>query len=110
MMLGIGKEAAVFLYAGLSGIVIFTGYRILCQIRRLIRHSELVVNLEDILYWIWVSLYTFRQMYLTTYGKIRWFFVLGNVLGVLWAFGGWVLLKKIYVKCKKILEKYMEKR
>lgn len=110
MMLGIGKEAAVFLYAGLSGIVIFVGYQILCQVRRLVRHSLLVINLEDIFYWVGVSLYTFRQMYLTTYGSIRWFFILGIVLGISGAFFCRILAKKIFVKCKKILEKYMENR
>ncbi len=86
MMLGIGKEAAVFLYAGLSGIVTFSCYQILILFRKLIRHSVAAVNFEDFIFWLGVSMYLFRQMYYTTYGNIRWFFVLGVVLGNFLAF------------------------
>ena len=69
-MLGIGKEAIIFFYAGLSGIVILFSYQILRLMRRLIPHHIVVVNLEDLLYWLGVSVYLFRQMYMTTYGSI----------------------------------------
>ncbi len=58
-MLGIGKEAIIFFYAGLSGIVILFSYQILRLMRRLIPHHIVVVNLEDLLYWLGVSVYLF---------------------------------------------------
>ena len=85
MMLGIGKEAIIFFYAGLSGIVILFSYQILRLMRRLIPHHIVVVNLEDLLYWLGVSVYLFRQMYMTTFGSIRWFFILGVVCGIVLA-------------------------
>lgn len=109
-MLGIGKEAFIFLYAGLSGIVVLFSYQILRQLRRLIPHHIIVVNLEDIIYWLCVSAYLFRQMYVTTYGSIRWFFVLGIVCGVSAANFVLFMGKKIYRKIKKSLEKRNEKR
>ena len=36
MMLGIGKEAVIFVYAGLSGIVTFSCYQILLLLRKLV--------------------------------------------------------------------------
>lgn len=104
-MLGIGKEAIIFLYAGLSGIVVLFSYQILRLFRRLIRHHIIVVNLEDVLYWLGVSVYLFRQMYMTTYGSIRWFFVLGVVCGIILANFVISLVKKMYKKMKKSLER-----
>ncbi|MBA4701594.1 MAG: spore cortex biosynthesis protein YabQ [Ruminococcus sp.] len=105
MMLGIGKEAVIFFYAGLSGIVVLFSYQILRLLRHLIRHHIAVINLEDFFYWIGVSVYLFRQMYKTTYGSIRWFFVLGVVCGIIFANFVLSLAKKTYGKIKKSLEK-----
>lgn len=104
MMLGIGKEAAVFLYAALSGIVTFSCYQILLLFRKLLRHCAAAVSAEDFFYWIAVSVYLFRQMYHTTYGSVRWFFILGIVVGNFLAFFCKILLKKILKKWKNILE------
>lgn len=104
-MLGIGQEMFIFLYAGLSGIVILFSYQILRLFRRLISHHILVVNLEDFCYWISVSVYLFRQMYKTTYGSVRWFFILGVVCGIILANFVIILAKKMYNKMHKKLEK-----
>ena len=109
-MLGIGKEAIIFLYAGLSGIVVLFSYQILRLFRRLIRHHIIVVNLEDVLYWLGVSVYLFRQMYMTTYGSIRWFFVLGVVCGIILANFVISMVKKMYEKMKKSLERKWKNR
>ena len=92
MMLGIGKEAVIFLYAGLSGIVTFSCYQILLLLRKLIAHSAAAVSIEDFFYWIGISVYLFRQMYHTTYGSVRWFFILGIVVGNFLAFFCKILL------------------
>lgn len=105
MMLGIGMEAAIFLYAGLTGIVTFSCYQLLKLFRKLIRHHIIVVNIEDFLYWLGISAYVFRQMYYTTYGSIRWFFVLGIVCGNFLAYFVEKFLEKFLLKWKKSLEK-----
>lgn len=110
MMLGIGKEAVIFLYAGLTGIVIFSSYQILVLFRKLIRHHIAVVNAEDFLYWVGMSSYVFRQMYQTTYGSIRWFFVLGIVFGAILSYFVKQWLKKLFIKREKNLEKARENR
>lgn len=109
-MLGIGKEVMIFLYAGLSGIVVLFSYQILRLLRRLIGHHIIVVNLEDFIYWIGVSIYLFRQMYMTTYGSIRWFFILGVVCGIILANLVLSLAKKMYGNVKKNLEKKRKNR
>ena len=86
-------------------IVVLFSYQILRLFRRLIRHHIVVVNLEDLIYWLGVSVYLFRQMYMTTYGSIRWFFVLGVVCGIIAANFVISLAKKMYEKMKKSLER-----
>ena len=79
-MLGIRTEAVIFFYAWLSGCILFIVYQVLIQMRKLIRHSIVMINLEDFLFWMGTGGYLFRQMYRTTHGTIRWFFLLGVIL------------------------------
>ena len=110
MMLGIGKEASIFLYAVLTGVVTFSAYQILVLFRKLIPHNIAAVNAEDFLYWLGISAYIFRQMYQTTYGSIRWFFVLGVAVGNILAYFIKIFLKKTMSKWKKALEKRRQNR
>ena len=109
-MLGIGTEAGIFLYAGLSGAVVFLAYGVLVCFRKIVPHRNLAAGLEDFAFWLIVSGYLFRQMYETTYGSIRWFFVLGVVCGALLAYAAGILAKKMFVIVKKILEKFKKNR
>lgn len=110
MILGIGAESGVFLYAVLAGVSVLCAYRMLTMFRKLVRHNLLVTGMEDVIFWIGVSVYIFRKMYDTTYGSIRWFFVLGVLCGVGTAFLLFRLSIKIWAKIKKSLEKYRKKR
>ena len=110
MICGIGREAAVFLYAGLSGMALLLVYQVLTCLRQVIRHSSLAVGVEDFIFWIGTSVYLFRQMYKTTYGSVRWFFILGVAAGVLAEYSCAILLKKICRMMKKKLEKYGKNR
>ena len=49
-MPGLGAEAMIFLYAGLSGLTVLAGYDVLRWFRRIIRHHDFLVGVEDILY------------------------------------------------------------
>lgn len=113
-MAGIGTEAAIFLYAGLSGMTVFFAYRILGCIRKILPHSSAAVGAEDIIFWTGTSGYLFYCMYITTYGGIRWFFALGVVCGCIAAYFSVLLMKKLAqkfkVKSKKKLENSDEKR
>ena len=109
-MLGIGTEAGIFLYAGLSGAAVFLAYGVLVCFRKIVPHRNLAAGLEDLAFWLIVSGYLFRQMYETTYGSIRWFFVLGVVFGALLAYAAGILAKKMFVIVKKILEKLKKNR
>ena len=109
-MLSVGTEAEIFLSAVCSGGVVLLSYRVLALVRRIMPHGSLAVGLEDLVFWLAASGYLFRQMYVTTYGSIRWFFALGVVCGVFLAYSAGILAKKIYVRTKKSLEKFRKNR
>lgn len=82
-MPGIGKEFGVFLHAGLTGILVVAVYLSLRVLRRLVNHALWVINIEDTVFWISSSIYMFVQIYHTSSGLVRWYFVLGVVFGIL---------------------------
>ncbi len=110
MIFGIGNEAEIFLYAVLTGVTVLCAYRILICFRRLFRHNMIAVGIEDMVFWIGASIYVFRRMYDTTYGSIRWFFILGAVCGALLTSGFLHFLSKVMKKAEKSLEKYKKSR
>ena len=110
MISGIGNEAAVFLYAVLSGAMVLFGYRILRCVRMIIPHNASAAGAEDLLFWIAASVWIFRRMYQAMQGRIRWYFIAGMLLGA--AVSGLILrlFGKIYIKIEKKLEKNRKNR
>lgn len=90
-MTGIRQEFLIFIRAALTGNEVFWIYYLLYILRRLIRHTSFFISLEDIFYWIGISFFLFLRMHDTTNGSIRWYFLLGVVVG---AFLPWKLTKK----------------
>lgn len=112
-MLGIGAEMKIFVHAVLTGIFMAAVYLSLRVLRRLLAHALWAVNIEDMLYWIFISLYLFVQIYHTSDGIIRWYFALGVVVGVafmfFFAFLARKIDQKIYVLTRKKTGKSVEK-
>ena len=103
-------ETRLFGVSLTMGVWLMILYDMLRVFRAALPHGTLAVNLEDLLYWLGVSVYLFRQMYMTTYGSIRWFFILGVVCGIVLANFILSIAKKIYGKMKKSLEKRKKNR
>lgn len=97
-MLNIKNELLVFFCACLTGVNVRAGYEILIFLRKMIIHNNLVKGIEDLFYWIFMSAYIFSQIYATTYGSIRWYFLLGLVFGV-------AIIQKLISSGEKIQKK-----
>ena len=95
----IEQEFAVFLHAVLNGIFGFALYSTLKVIRKLIPHKNVVIQMEDFCYWIFMGGYLFVQIYHTSSGSVRWYYILGVVVGA--CLMSW-LLQKVKKMCKKI--------
>ena len=97
MILGIGNELIVFGQAVLAGNLVCLIYQVLRVLRRLVPHNLLWISVEDILFWISAGFYLFYQIYRNCNGSIRWYFVIGALLGAILT----------YVIVDKIIKKYI---
>lgn len=109
-MLGVEKEMAIFVHAVIAGMVVYGTYTLLRVIRRIIRHNLIFVSIEDFLFWVGTSFYLFIEIYYTSDGSVRWFFILGVVLGMVFLSFLIFLTKKICEKIKKSVDKRAKTR
>lgn len=104
-MPGLKEELMVFVMAVISGAIVRLAYRCIACFRNIIRHNLAAIGIEDLIFWIGSAIYIFVQIYHTSDGVIRWYFILGVVLGAIFAsvFFGWMkkLHKKIYTRSHK---------
>lgn len=98
-MPGIREEFIVFVMAILAGCIIRLIYRFISCIRQMIKHKKAVIEAEDLIYWVGIAIYLFVQIYYTSDGSIRWYFVLGVVIGAVLSS---ILIKKLEKLHKKI--------
>lgn len=80
-MLGIEKELAIFLVAFLDGMLVVFTYSALRVFRRIIKHNLFWVSVEDIIFWVLMALYLFSEISRVCSGSIRWYFIVGVLLG-----------------------------
>lgn len=77
------NENQFLISALLMGIFITFVYDILRILRRVIPHGNFLVSLEDICFWAYCAVEVFLLMYHESDGTLRWFAVLGALLGML---------------------------
>lgn len=97
----IREEIIGFFIAFVSGAVVRLCYHCISCFRANFRHHLLLVEIEDMLYWITTAIYLFVQIYYTSNGVVRWYFALGVVFGVLVST---VFLREIKKMLKKIYD------
>lgn len=80
---GIIVELEFFFVSILWGGIIIIIYDCLRVIRKVIKHKEFFVALEDVLYWVVSSLLIFNMMYKQNNGIIRIFSILAMFIGMI---------------------------
>ena len=76
---GIYEELALLCCFFLVGVFLAASYDLLRILRGLIPHSGFLINLEDLLYWIYVAVVVFVQLYEKNDGRLRGY-VFGGLL------------------------------
>lgn len=76
------SENSFLFYALLMGIFITFLYDILRIFRRVVPHGSILVALEDIGFWVYCAVEVFLLMYHESDGRLRWFAVLGAMVGM----------------------------
>lgn len=77
------NEVMFLLHSLLLGIFITFVYDWFLILRRLIKHTILLVSLEDLIFWIACAISIFYMLYEENNGVLRWFAVAGAALGML---------------------------
>ncbi len=78
----IAEEGRVLLHFFLLGVGITFFYDLFRIFRRVVRHGTLWISLEDLLFWILVSVGVFSFFYYENNGAFRWFAVFGAGVGM----------------------------
>ena len=106
-MPGIREEMMVFLAAVAAGGIVRLVYQCIRCFRRIVSHTLAAIGVEDMIFWLGSAVYMFVQIYHTSDGSIRWYFVLGVALGTIFMTvflrGVQNLSEKIYGSKKKDL-------
>lgn len=79
----ITKEIMFLFHSFLLGIVITFVYDGFLVLRKLFKHTMLLISLEDMIFWIACALSVFCVLYEENNGMLRWFAVAGATLGML---------------------------
>lgn len=77
------REVTFLWHSLLLGTVITFVYDWFLILRRLIKHTVLLVSLEDMIFWIACAISIFYMLYEENNGALRWFAVAGTALGML---------------------------
>ena len=76
---GIYEELALLCCFFLVGIFLAASYDVLRILRGLIKHNAFFINLEDLIYWIYVAVVVFVELYDKNDGRLRGY-VFGGLL------------------------------
>src|SRR5690554_5818845 len=82
MSQGITIELHFFMISILWGAIILLAYDQLRVLRRIIRHNNLSITIQDMIFWILASVFIFAMIYVKNSGTIRGFSVMGMVIGM----------------------------
>lgn len=78
----IGAEAMFFLASVLEGVGLVLVYDIFRIIRRVIKHGNIWIGMEDIFYWLFCTVSVFLMLYRENDGMMRAFSFLGIMFGI----------------------------
>lgn len=77
------NEVVFFAHSFLLGIVITFAYDGFVVLRRVVKHSLLLISLEDMIFWIACAIGVFYMLCEENNGILRWFAVFGAALGMI---------------------------
>lgn len=83
MILEVNAQLQLFLSTVLIGVVVGFFFDMFKIFRHTFPHKNIFVQIEDLLFWIVVTVFVFQFMFLNNCGEIPFFSILGIVLGAI---------------------------
>ena len=95
MILSVSYQFKIFLTSLLIGLILGIFYDFIKIFRKYVLHNNIIINIEDTIYWIFMSIVIFLVVLYQNDGEIRNFFIIGIFTSViLYHF----LISKIFIK------------
>lgn len=83
MEVSVTNQAYIFLSSVVGGLLVGFVFDIFRILRRVVKTANFITYIEDILFWILVSIIIFSLVFITNNGELRWYELLGVMLGVI---------------------------
>ncbi len=77
----VANDAELFLDALCCGMIIAVVYDLLRIYRKVIPHLNILVGIEDFIFWNIAGIYIFAVMFCSNNGVVRGFFLIGAIIG-----------------------------
>lgn len=81
--MSISEQSYIFALTIIIGFFVGFVYDLFRILRKTIKHANIIIQIEDILYWIFVSVVMFYILLSKNYGEVRAFSIIGAFLGML---------------------------
>lgn len=94
------EEGRIFVHFFLFGMIAFAAYDGIRVVRRIFPHGIFMISLEDLVYWLVISLCFFLHLTQVNNGKIRGYVLLGSLLGA------WIY----YSFCSRFVMRYLTEK
>lgn len=101
----VNDQALLFITCIEIGIIIGMFFDMIRILRKLIRHPDFLVQIEDILYWVICALIGFYMLYINNYAAIRPFVFIGILLGAILYFASFSI---VFMKVATLVIKYIK--
>lgn len=83
MGISIGEQASIFLITVCVGFFIGFVYDLFRIFRKTLKHPNIFIQFEDLLYWVFVSLVMYYILLNKNYGEVRAFSIIGAFIGMI---------------------------
>ena len=83
MEVSVTNQAYIFLCSIIGGLVIGFVFDFFRICRKIIKTTNIITYIEDLLFWIIVAIIIFFLVFMTNDGELRWYAFLGVLLGVI---------------------------
>ncbi|GKX30535.1 hypothetical protein SH1V18_30150 [Vallitalea longa] len=91
----VSAQAISFLMSILNGLFLGFVYDLLRVFRRIIKHPKWLINIQDLIFWLFGSIIIFIDIFKNNNGTLRGFLCIGVFLGLIFYF---FLISKLVIK------------
>lgn len=102
----VNSQALLFITCIEIGIIMGMFYDLIRIIRKIVKHANIIIQIQDTFYWIICAFIGFYMLYINNYAAIRPFVFIGILLGITFYF---LTFSILFIKLATIIIYYTKK-